>query len=66
MAIREFLTFDRDLRRKLTRTEPSDWPDVVSDAVEVQGQSFGQAIRKLLEADLITEDTALTEERRDA
>lgn len=66
IAIREFLTFDRDLRRKLTRTEPTDWPDVVSDAVEAQGQSFGQAIRKLLEADLITEDTAFAEERRDA
>ncbi|QHC37420.1 type IV pilus twitching motility protein PilT [Komagataeibacter xylinus] len=66
VAIREFLTFDRDLRRKLTRTEPTDWPDVVADAVEAQGQSFGKAIRKLLDADLITEDTALAEERRDA
>jgi len=66
VAIREYLTFDRDLRRKLTRTEASDWPDLVQDAVDVQGQSFARAIDGLLDADLITEETAITEKRRDA
>jgi len=66
VAIREFLTFDRDLRRKMARTEPTDWQDLIQDAVEVQGQTFGQAITRLLEADLITEDTALLEQKRDS
>lgn len=65
VAIREFLTFDRDLRFKLMRTDPQCWPEFINDVLKTDGQSFARAIEARLEQDLITEEVALMAKRRD-
>ncbi|AOX21562.1 type IV pilus twitching motility protein PilT [Kozakia baliensis] len=65
VAIREFLTFHKDLRFKLMRSDPETWPEFVTDVLKTEGQTYPRAIDKLLEQDLITEQTALAEKRRD-
>lgn len=65
-AIREYLVFDRPLRMKMLRTDATEWPAIISDAVREQGQTFAQAIHKALAAGRITEETAALELRRDA
>ncbi|GAN63302.1 secretion system type II protein DotB/TraJ [Acetobacter indonesiensis NRIC 0313] len=65
VAIREFLTFDRDLRFKLMRTDPQSWPEFINDVLKTDGQSFARAIEARLEQDLITEEVALMAKRRD-
>ncbi|MFT8719916.1 type IV pilus twitching motility protein PilT [Acetobacter sp.] len=66
VAIREFVTFDRALRRRLLTQDADTWPDLIRQAVDHDGQSFATAIRLRLEQDLITEETALLAEKRDA
>jgi defect-in-organelle-trafficking protein DotB len=62
-ALREFLAFDSDLRRRFLRTDPGEWPELTRVAVAEQGQSYDVAIRNALEAGRITEETAAFELR---
>jgi defect-in-organelle-trafficking protein DotB len=62
-ALREFLAFDTDLRRRFLRTDPGEWPELTRVAVAEQGQSYDMAIRNALEAGRITEETAAFELR---
>ncbi len=62
-ALREYLVFDADLRRKFLRTDAAQWPEVTRLAVAEQGQSYAVAIQKALEAGRITEETASFELR---
>lgn len=66
VAVREFLTVNLDLRRKMVRTDMDAWPDLMAQAVESEGQSYAKAIRRALEEGVITEETALAAWRRDA
>jgi defect in organelle trafficking protein DotB len=63
IALREFLAFDADLRRRFLRTDPTEWPELTRLAIEEQGQSYAKSIRNALEAGLITEETAAFELR---
>jgi len=65
IAIREFLTFHQDLRFRLMRNDPESWPEFVTDVLKTEGQTYARAIDRLLDQDLITEQTALAEKRRD-
>lgn len=62
-ALREYLAFDTDLRRKYLRTDPAQWPGITRVAVAEQGQSYAASVRKALEAGRITEETAAFELR---
>ena len=62
-ALREFLAFDSDLRRKFLRSDPAEWPELTRVAVEERGQSYAKSIRNALEAGRITEETAAFELR---
>jgi defect-in-organelle-trafficking protein DotB len=62
-ALREYLAFDTDLRRKFLRTDPAQWPELTRVAVAEQGQSYASAVQKALEAGRITEETAAFELR---
>ena len=64
-ALREFVVFDNALRRRLQRTDPDQWEDVVQREVDGQGQSYPAAIRAALEQGRITERTAAHELRRE-
>lgn len=64
-ALREFVVFDEALRRKMRRADPGDWEDLVRGALDAQGQSYATAIRRALDAGLITEQTARDELRRE-
>lgn len=66
VAIREFVTFDRALRRKLLTQDADTWPELIRQTVDHDGQSFATAIRIRLEQGHITEETALLAEKRDA
>ena len=58
-ALREFLAFDRPMRRRLAEAAPERWPALVETMLaEGRGQSFEQAIRRALAEDRITEATA--------
>ncbi len=58
-ALREFLMFDRPMRRKLADTNPDRWPALVEDMLaEGRGQSFERAIQRALAEDRINEATA--------
>lgn len=63
--IREFLVFDREIRREMLRTDPQEWAALVETAVRERGQSFAVSIRKALAEGRITEETAEREMRRD-
>ncbi len=58
-ALREFLVFDRPMRRKLADTNPDRWPALVEDMLaEGRGQSFERAIQRALGEGRIGEATA--------
>jgi defect in organelle trafficking protein DotB len=57
-ALREFLVFDEDLRRRMLRAAPEDWPDIAEAALRTQGQSFGVAVERALSEGRISEDVA--------
>jgi len=58
-ALREFLAFDRPMRRKLADTNPDRWPALVEDMLaEGRGQSFERAIQRSLAEGRISEATA--------
>ncbi len=58
-ALREFLAFDRPMRRKLADTNPDRWPALVEDMLaEGRGQSFERAIQRALAEGRISEATA--------
>ena len=58
-ALREFLAFDRPMRRRLAEAAPERWPALVEEMLaEGRGQSFEQAIRRALAEGRITEATA--------
>ena len=58
-ALREFLAFDRPMRRRLAETAPERWPALVEAMLaEGRGQSFEQAIHTALAEGRITEATA--------
>lgn len=58
-ALREFLAFDRPMRRKLADTNPDRWPALVEDMLaEGRGQSFERAIQRALVEGRISEATA--------
>ena len=58
-ALREFLVFDRPMRRKLADTNPDRWPALVEDMLaEGRGQSFERAIQRALAEGRISEATA--------
>lgn len=60
-ALREFLTFDRDLRTRFIETDPAQWPALARRAIDEQGQSFATAVRKALAEGRISEETAARE-----
>ena len=58
-ALREYLVFNRKIRRKLAETDPDRWPNLIDELLETEGQSFRVATRRALDADVITEETVL-------
>jgi defect-in-organelle-trafficking protein DotB len=64
-ALREILVFDRDLRGKFLRTDPSEWPALTQEAVRERGQSYEVAVRAALKAGRISEETAAYELREE-
>jgi defect in organelle trafficking protein DotB len=60
-ALREFLVFDAQLRTRLSRANPSDWPELTNKAIDEQGQSYAVAIRRAAEEGRITPETAAFE-----
>ena len=64
VALREYLVFDADIRAKLLRTDPSEWPALTRRAVEEQGQSYRVAIHRALQEGRISEGTATYELRQ--
>ena len=58
-ALREFLAFDRPMRRRMADTNPDRWPALVEDMLaEGHGQSFEQAIQRALAVGRISEAVA--------
>jgi defect-in-organelle-trafficking protein DotB len=57
-ALREYLVFDDDLRKKLLRASPSIWPEIAQEALDRHGQSFRVAAQRALAKGRITEETA--------
>jgi defect-in-organelle-trafficking protein DotB len=64
-ALREILVFDRELRSKFLRTDPSEWPALTQQAVRERGQSYEASVRHALEAGRISEETAAYEMREE-
>ncbi len=55
-ALREFLAFDRPMRRRMADTDPDRWPALVEDMLaEGRGQSFEGAIQRALSEGRISE-----------
>ncbi|ACB97231.1 type IV pilus twitching motility protein PilT [Beijerinckia indica] len=63
IALREFLVFNRALRTTFLETDPKLWPALTRQAIATEGQSYEQAINRLLEAGLISEETAAHERK---
>lgn len=59
-ALREYLVFNRRIRRRLAETDPDRWPNLIEDLLETEGQSYRVATRHALDAGLITEETVRT------
>ena len=59
-ALREYLVFDRKIRRKLAETDPDRWPNLIDTLLETEGQSYRVATQRALDAGLITEETVRT------
>lgn len=64
-ALREILVFDRELRSKFLRTDPTEWPSLTQQAVRERGQSYETSVRQALEAGRISEETAAYEMREE-
>jgi defect in organelle trafficking protein DotB len=62
-ALREFLVFNRRIRRRLSETDPDRWPNLIDELLEHEGQSFAVAARCALEEGRISEETMRTELR---
>jgi defect in organelle trafficking protein DotB len=59
-ALREFLVFNRRIRRKLAETDPDRWPNLIEELLGTDGQSFQVATQRALARGLITEQTVRT------
>jgi defect in organelle trafficking protein DotB len=59
-ALREFLVFNRPIRRRLAETDPDRWPNLIEQLLETEGQSFRTAAQRALEKGLVTEETVRT------
>ena len=59
VAVREWLVFDRDIKRTLMASPWSDWPFLIGDILAKRGQSASQDARRVYEAGLIAEDSLL-------
>ncbi len=59
-ALREYLVFDRKVRRKLAETDPDRWPNLIDALLEPEGQSYRVATQRALDTGLITEETVRT------
>jgi defect-in-organelle-trafficking protein DotB len=58
-ALREFLAFDRPMRRRMADTNPDRWPALIEDMLaEGRGQSFERAIQRALAEGRISGATA--------
>jgi defect-in-organelle-trafficking protein DotB len=60
-ALREFLVFTRPIRRRLSETDPDQWPNLIEALLETEGQNYSVAMRRALEEGRITEQTARKE-----
>jgi defect-in-organelle-trafficking protein DotB len=63
-ALREILVFDAELRSRLLRNDPSDWPALTQRAVEENGISYKTSIERALRDGRISEETAAYELRQ--
>lgn len=59
-ALREFLVFNRPIRRKLAETNPDRWPNLIEQLLASDGQSFRIATQRALDRGLISEETVRT------
>ena len=59
VPVREWLVFDREVKRKLFSEPWSHWPFLVSDMLTERGQSSGQDARRAFEAGLISQEDFL-------
>jgi defect-in-organelle-trafficking protein DotB len=62
-ALREFLVFNRRIRRRLSETDPDRWPNLIDELLESEGQSFAVAARRALDEGRIAEETVRVELR---
>ena len=62
IPIREWLVFDRNIKRTLMASPWSNWPFLIGDILEKKGQSASQDARRAWEAGLISEETLLAVE----
>lgn len=60
-ALREFLVFNRRLRRRMSETDPDRWPNLIDGLLDTEGQSFAVATRRALEEGRISEETVQIE-----
>jgi defect-in-organelle-trafficking protein DotB len=63
-ALREILVFDAELRNRLLKTDPSDWPAATQRAVEERGISYRASIERAFRQGRISEETAAYELRQ--
>jgi defect-in-organelle-trafficking protein DotB len=63
VPVREWLVFDRDVKRTLFADHWSRWPVLISDILEERGQSSAQDAKRAFEAGLITKEDFLAVER---
>lgn len=62
-ALREYLVFDRRMRRQLSETDPDRWPNLIDDMLETKGQTFARAAAVAIARGRVTEQTIRTELR---
>lgn len=56
-ALREYLVFDRRMRRQLSETDPDRWPNLIDDMLETKGQTFARAAAVAIARGRVTEQT---------
>ncbi len=59
VPVREWLVFDRDIKRTLMDSPWSNWPFVIGDILEKKGQRASQDARRAWKAGLISEESFL-------
>jgi defect-in-organelle-trafficking protein DotB len=59
VPVREWIVFDRDLKRTLMASPWPSWPFLINDILEQRGQSASQDARRVYESGLIDEDSLL-------